>query len=274
MIKSQSRQIRDSWFANRLNNVIRLFGFLVLIAIAIEVYRYLFSDIITGRSHFFAYLILWIFTAYIILPRVYRGISKLYLPNYFFGRTQTGDGLLGDPVNLAINGTKDQLIEAMKAAGWTMAEPLRLKSSIKMAYSAVRGTPYPNAPVSALFLFGNKQDLAFERDINNNPRKRHHVRLWKTPDNWWLPGGYKADWLAAATFDTNVSLSLFTGQVTHKIDANVDKERDFVLSTLEGAKVATETKLVKHFTTSYHARNGGGDLIHTDGALPFVTLKD
>jgi hypothetical protein len=160
----------------------------------------------------------------------------------------------------------------MEAAGWTKAAPLSFQSSLKITYSAVRGSKYPNAPVSSLFLFGKKQEFAFERDVDGNPRKRHHIRFWKTPERWWLPGGYKADWLAAATFDKNVGLSLFTGQVTHKIDADVDQERDFVIDTLRHAKVVSEVTFVKHFTSSYHTRNGGGDMIHTDGALPFVTI--
>jgi hypothetical protein len=263
----------NSWYANHLNNSIRLLSLVVLTVIAGLVYRYLLVNIITGRSHFFAYIVLWLFTAYIILPRVYRGFSRLYLPNYFFGRTQTGDGLLGDPINLAFDGDRKQLITAMEAAGWSKAEPLNYKSSLKMIYAAVGGVSYPTAPVSSLFVFGKKQDFAFERDLDGNPRKRHHIRFWKTPEKWWLPGGYQADWLAAATFDTNVGLSLFTGQITHKIDANVDQERDFVIDSLQKTKLVGAVDVVKHFTSSYHARNGGGDMIHTDGALPFVKLR-
>lgn len=262
----------SSWYANHINNAIRLIGFILLSVVAVIIYRYLLKDIISGKSHFFAYLVLWLFSAYVILPRVYRGISKLYLPNYFFGRTQTGDGLLGDPINIAFNGKRDQVIDAMTAAGWTQAGTLNATSSLKITYAAVRGAPYPDAPVSPLFLFGRKQDFAFEKDIDGNPRRRHHIRFWRTPEHWWLPGGYKTDWLAAATFDKNVGLSLFTGQITHKIDANVDQERDYVIDTLRRAKVTSDVQFVRHFTSSYHTRNGGGDIIHTDGSLPFVTI--
>lgn len=179
--------------------------------------------------------------------------------------------MLGDPVNLAVIGSESELISGMTAAGWKQADKLNLRSSLKIAYTAVVGAPYPSAPVSPLFLFGDKQGLAFEKEVGSNPRKRHHARFWKTPNDWWLPGGYRADWLGAATFDKNVGLSLFTGQITHKIDANVDKERDFVVSGLK--KNAEEVKWVKHFTSSYHSRNGGGDAIHTDGALPFLKLE-
>lgn len=266
------KRLRGSWVANYINNLYRLFLFVVLLFIAVVVYESLLDDIIKDGPTVSALIGLWLFSAYLVLPRVNRRLSRIYLPNYFIGRTRTADGLLGDPINLAIDGTEEQLVTAMRKAGWTLAEPLTLKSSIKMAYSSVFGKSYPQAPVSPLFVFGEQQGLAFQREINNNPRKRHHVRFWKTPSDWWLPGGYQTDWLGAATYDKNVGLSLFTGQVTHKIDADVDKERDFLVQTLQNAKVTKAVKVVEHFTTSYHSRNGGGDTIHTDGSLPFIRL--
>ncbi len=263
-----------SWHANHLNNAARLFGLAILVVVAFEVYRYLLRDLVSGWTVFWAYLALWLFSAYIVLPRLYRILSKIFLPNYFIGRTQTGDGLLGDPVNLAIIGTRRELEHVMTTAGWHKAAPLGFGSSVRIAVCTVGGKSYPDAPVSPLYLFHQKQDLAFEKDVDENPRKRHHVRFWKTPENWWLPGGFRADWLGAATYDKNVGLSLFTGQITHKIDANVDGERDFVVRDVKAADKRVDVRMVEHFTTSYHSRNGGGDLIHTDGALTFVTLPN
>lgn len=242
------------------------------IVVAVVLYHLFIHDVLHTKRHYFTYfVIVWLLITYVILPHAYRWLSKIFLPSYFIGRTQTGDGMLGDPVNLAILGSEDDLINIMTEAGWHQADKLNLRSSLRMIYAAVGGVHYPSAPVSSLFLFNTKQDLAFEKDVGGNPRKRHHARFWKTPDDWWLPGGYRADWLGAATFDKNVGLSLFTGQVTHKIDSDVDKERDFVVGDFE--KNTAEVTWVKHFTSSYHSRNGGGDMIHTDGALPFIKLK-
>jgi hypothetical protein len=271
MIKPR-KKATSSWYANHFNNALRLIGLGILLAIATLVYHYFTHDVLKTKEHYFTYfIVIWLLLAYVILPHVYRWLSKVFLPDYFIGRTQAGDGMLGDPVNLAVIGSKQELLSGMIAAGWRQADKLNLKSSLRMIYAAITGAQYPSAPVSSLFLFGHKQNLAFEKDVGGNPRKRHHARFWATPQGWWLPGGYQADWLGAATFDKNVGLSLFTGQITHKIDSNVDKERDFVVSGLQ--KNAAMIKWVEHFTSSYHSRNGGGDIIHTDGALPFVTLK-
>lgn len=197
-------------------------------------------------------------------------LTKLYLPDYFIGRVRTNDGLLGDPVNLAVNGTKAQLLKAMKDDGWEVADPITLQTSWRMITSSVLKKSYPKAPVSPLFLFGNQQDMAFQKEVNNNPHARHHVRFWKAPTGWWLPGGHKVGWLGAATYDRRVGFALFTGQITHKIAENTDDERDFTAKSL--AKSGDIIK-IEHFSSAYHSRNGGGDRIETDGSFVIANLR-
>ena len=99
------------------------------------------------------------------------------------------------------------------------------------------------------------------------------MRFWKCPPGWLLPGGYRADWLAAGTYDRSVGLSLFTLQVTHKIDADTDVERDHVVATVSAAEPAASVITIRDFSTGYHARNGGGDAIVTDGDLPVLDVR-
>jgi hypothetical protein len=272
MVAHSTKAQRSSWRANHINNMLRLAGLLILIALATIVYHVVLHDVLKTKDHFFTYFVVaWVILSYLILPRVYRLFSKVFIPNYFIGRTQAADGILGDPINLAIFGDREDIIHAMEAAGWKQADKVTLKSSLKIIYTTILSSPYPTAPVSPLFLFDNKQDLAFEKSVGDNPRKRHHARFWNIPDDYWLPGGYRAHWLGAATFDRNVGLSLFTGQVTHKIDGDVDHERDFVVNGIK--KNVEKVKWVEHFTSSYYSRNGGGDTIHTDGSMPFIHLK-
>jgi hypothetical protein len=251
----------------------RLGILLVLVGLALLVYKLLLHRMIDGSGFLVGFVLLWLFTAYLVLPRIHRRLSKIYVPDYFIGRVRTGDGLLGDPVNLALNGSREQLIVAMEKAGWVCAEKLSLASAIKMARSTVLRRSYPNAPVSSLFLFGNQQELAFQQEVGGSTSQRHHIRFWPSPEGWWLPGGYKADWLAAATFDTAVGFSLFTGQFTHRIAEDTDVERDYVVKTLHEAGATSRIDVVDHFFSGYRSRNGGGDFIETDGAMPFVTVN-
>lgn len=190
--------------------------------------------------------------AYLILPRAVRlGLRILQrhrVPSY----TITSDGLPGDPVNLALVGTMEQLRAAYEIAGWSKADRLNIASSWRMVRTFVLNRPYPTAPFSTLFLFGRGQDVGFQRAIDDSPRKRHHVRFWglpldraeealDTPAFWSeAPRPNEREsvlWVGAATRDTGISLTCLTFQITHATDADTNEERDFIISELQSHKV-------------------------------------
>jgi hypothetical protein len=45
------------------------------------------------------------------------------------------------------------------------------------------------------------------------------------------------------------------------------------VETLRKADAAIRVVVIRDFSTGYHARNGGGDTIQTDGDLPVVDLR-
>lgn len=219
-------------------------------------------------------LAIWLFMAYVTLPRLHRILTSMYVPNYFIGRTRTSDGLLGDPVNVALMGEEPQVHRAMRKAGWTQADEITAASAWRTAISTLAGRSYDEAPVSPLFLFGRRQDFAYQQEVDGNPGKRHHVRFWRCPDGWLLPGGRRVDWLAAGTYDRALGLSLFTLQITHKIDENTDIERDHIVETLSRANSRVSVEVLEDFSSGYHSRNGGGDSIITDGDLPVIDVRE
>ncbi len=219
-----------------------------------------------------ALALMWLVLAYLALPRLNRMMTAIYVPDYFIGRTRTSDGLLGDPLNLAVRGTGEQLATVMRRAEWIDADPVTLRSSIRIVRSTLTRRSYSRAPVSPLLLFDRPQDVAFQQEVAGNPAQRHHVRFWRTPQGWPLPGGAYVDWLAGGTYDRRVGLSLFTLQITHKIDADIDVERDHIVDTVTRAEPAVTVDVLRDFTTSYHSRNGGGDSVHTDGDLPVLDV--
>jgi hypothetical protein len=185
--------------------------------------------------------------AYVILPRVIRiGLKILQrqrVPSY----TITGDGLPGDPVNIALVGTLQQLREAFAALGWAEADRLGLASSWGMVRAFVLNSPYPTAPFSTLYLFGRGQDIGFQKAIDNSPRKRHHVRFWAlsltraqstwgAADFWLNTDRPRKDetviWVGAGTRDTGLSWTRLTFQVTHATDSDTNAERDFIIAEL------------------------------------------
>lgn len=223
-------------------------------------------------EHIVALVAFWAIVAYLAMPRLNRMLTAIYLPDYFIGRARAADGVLGDPINLAARGSDAQLHTVMQRAGWTRADPVTLRSSWGIIMSSLGRRSYPAAPVSPLLLFGRPQDYAFQQEVDGNARQRHHVRFWRCPPGWILPGGHRVDWLAAGSYDRAVGLSLFTLQVTHKVDADIDVERDHIVQSVTSANAAVEVEVIADFSTGYHSRNGGGDRIHTDGSLPVLGL--
>ena len=215
----------------------------------------------------------WGVIAYLTLPRLHRILTRIYVPNYFTGRTRTSDGLLGDPVNIAFDGTAEQLHRSMTEAGWTLADPVTFRSSAKIVWSSITRASYPAAPVSPLILFDREQDLAYQQEVDGSPSRRHHIRLWRCPKDWPLPGGHRVDWVGSASYDTAVGVSFFTLQVTHRIAADIDRERNHVVSTVRSYVPESSVSMIEDFSTGYHHVNGGGDKIHTDGDLPIVDVS-
>jgi hypothetical protein len=183
--------------------------------------------------------------------------------------THTIVDIPGDPVNLALVGSEAEVKKLMLAAGWFPADSLTLKSCLEMAEAAVFKRTYDDAPVSNLFLFGRKQDLAFEQPVGDNPRKRHHVRFWKWDKRW---ADDRPVWFGAATYDERVGLSHTTGEVTHHIAPDVDTERQHVIGDLERLGDVAEVQVVPGFHKDCEGRNGGGDPWHTDGNLSVAVL--
>jgi len=213
-------------------------------------------------------LVAWAIAAYLLIP---WGAKVYYRHHFTEGPriTLTSDGHPGDPVNIAIEGEEEALVRAMHAAGWYPADPITLGSSVRIVVDSVVRKPDDEAPVSNLFLFGRKQDLAFELPVGNSPRQRHHVRFWRRDK---LKDG-RPVWFGSATFDERVGLSHANGQVTHHIGPDVDAERDLIMAGLQKAGWAQDEYYVNGFHKERQGRNGGGDLWRTDGRLGAVVLK-
>jgi hypothetical protein len=226
-----------------------------------------------GAREWWLLLVLWLLLAYLLLPRLHSMLALVYVPDYFIGRTRTYEGLLGDPVNVAVLGGEEQIHAAMSRAGWRLADELGFRSGLRIVVSTLARRPYATAPVSPLFLFGRMQSFTYQQEIDGSPARRHHVRFWHTPDDWFLPGGVRVDWVAAGTYDRSVGLSVFTLQITHKVALDTDVERDHIVATVLGANPEVAASVIRHFSSGYHSRNGGGDAIRTDGDLPVLDLR-
>ncbi len=216
--------------------------------------------------------IAWLVLAYLILPMAWSSYAKRH-PSFDDNPrvTQTADHHPGDPLNVALIGSRKQIQDIMAAADWYAAASLGLKSDWKIAADSILSRPDDDAPVSSLYLFGRKEDLAFEHPVGDNPRHRHHVRLWKTGEKT-IEGRPK--WIGSAVYDKRVGLSHTTGQITHVTAPDVDAERDYLFECLEATKRLADHYVISGFHQQLEGRNGGGDPWRTDGSLYVGVVAD
>ena len=132
----------------------------------------------------------------------------------------------GDPLNLVIIGDPDDIYYAVIRAGWDETEAVTAASGWKTAASFFTGGAYRYSPVSSLYLFNRKQDVALQR-IRENIHERNHFRLWLAPMTFMG----QTVWIGQISRDIGVRFTTKT-ITTHKIDPDVDETREFLVENL------------------------------------------
>ncbi|MGE5278971.1 MAG: LssY C-terminal domain-containing protein [Acidobacteriota bacterium] len=208
--------------------------------------------------------------AYVVVPAAWSRYERRLPTPEALKVTYTAERIPADPLNVALVGTRRQVIAAMLAAGWTQADPITLRSGLRDASSILLDRAYPSAPVSTHFLWNRPQDLAFEQTVGKSPRRRHHVRFWRSAPT---AGQAASIWMGAATYDRAIGLSRYTGEVMHHIDPRVDEEREKLFGDLSRAGWLDRVERLGRFRPAGRGFNGGGDAYETDGSLLLGLLK-
>lgn len=216
-----------------------------------------------------ALLIVYLLVCYFIMPELWIFRDRNLVPDLSKMVTTTEQDIPGDPINVGLVGSKQQVIRAFAAAGWDPADKITLLSSVEIGLSVVLDRPDLDAPVSALLFEGRKQDLAFEKPVGKSADERHHVRFWMVaPDADGVPL-----WLGSASFDRGVGFSHDTGQITHHIGPDLDSERELVMGDLRNIRQISLTYERAGIGATKVGRNGGGDPYFTDGKVLVGVLK-
>jgi hypothetical protein len=180
------------------------------------------------------------------------------------------NGLPSDPLNVQIIATDAQLATAFAAAGWYRADEIDFMTSLRITIDAIFKRKYATAPVSNLYLYGRRQDYAFERP-GTSVRERDHVRFWNT-------GQHAKDgrpiWIGGATKDIAVEISPVTHLPTHRIAADVDAERRIVVNDLISTGWVVEQDWAPGFGKPTQTKNALGDTYHTDGRVAVLELAN
>ncbi len=234
-----------------------------------------------------AILVTYALGTYVLVPALIRFFRIIRPPAHLPLYCVTPDGFASDPLNIGIISTRRQLINTMEKSGWYHADPHRLRYLVRHALSTVYGWSYPNAPVSNLYLFGRKQDIAFEIPVEGDSTSRHHVRFWATTYNrkgrldirsihWHNRQAHIYDddllWVGAASLDVGLTFIRHNLQVSHMIDPDTNKERELIVRQLKAARLVNKTETVKLGKPYRLANRVWRGSLHTDGNMTIVTL--
>jgi hypothetical protein len=178
----------------------------------------------------------------------------------------------GDPLNLVLVGTGEDAVAALVASGWTFTEAITVDSVRRMVGAAIAEKSYYNAPVSALFAFGRKQDLALQRG-RATISQRNHMRLWLAP--FRCEG--KPVWLGQVSRDIGVKMTRKSPTLTtHVIDPVVDESREYLFHSLLQSEAVGQFAFVRGVVEApigAPRHNLTGDPYFTDGMRLVVWLS-
>ena len=168
----------------------------------------------------------------------------------------------GDPLNLVVVGSGDDVYHSFIRAGWDETETITSGSAVRTGFSFLFGGRYRYSPVSALYVFGRRQDIALQK-ARGSIHERNHLRLWLAPVTF--RGQFV--WVGQISRDIGVRFTTRT-IVTHKIDPDVDETRSYLAQDLlysQGLSKIAYVKGVGAAPMESPRQNLTGDPYFTDG---------
>jgi LssY C-terminus len=177
---------------------------------------------------------------------------------------------LGDMVNFVIIGSQQQVQSALDAANFHIADTDNKKAVLEAAMMTYENKDYLAMPMSTLYLFNRPQDFGYEQaEPIAMVASRHHFRLWKAPFTW----NGQTVWVGAGTHDIGFAKDKRNGSVTHKIDPNVDGERENIGASLQKTD---KTKSMSYYLPPnpvQDAKNATGDGYTSDGRILVIFVQ-
>ncbi len=184
-------------------------------------------------------------------------------------RVTDADGNAGDNTNFLFVGSEEKVMQALKAAGWVEVDRSNGDAVVNGILSVLNKEAYLTLPMSELTLFGRSQDhgMAHAEPIQV-VATRHHFRIWKAP---FAVDGQQI-WVGAGTHDIGFDRDNRNNGVTHKIDPDVDAEREYIGKTVQETGLVVKEDYVTPSNPSKEALTATGASFHSDGRMLVIYL--
>jgi hypothetical protein len=181
------------------------------------------------------------------------------------------EGNPGDMVNFLILGSESAMQSVFAAAGWVKVDSDVKDTVLHGILDSISKESYLTMPMSQLYLFGRPQDYGWAHaEPISVVKTRNHLRIWKAP----FQANGATLWVGAATHDIGFERDQRHNGVTHKIDPDIDLERDYVEKTLASTGLVEG---ITHFLPDnplQEAKTATGGTYHSNGQVLILKLSD
>lgn len=185
-------------------------------------------------------------------------------------RVLDNEGVPGDRTNFFIVGSELHVVTALERAGWMKVDRSVKDTIFRGILVSMSKQAYVTLPMSELTMFGRAQDYGWaQADPLRVVAARHHFRIWKAP----FPAGGRTVWVGAGTHDIGFDRDQRNGKITHKIDADTDKERDYIGKSLEETGEVLQLDYMTAAKPVKEAKTAHGQAYRSDGRTLMIYLK-
>jgi hypothetical protein len=179
------------------------------------------------------------------------------------------DGNPGDMVNFLILGSEAAMQRVFTTAGWVKVDADVKDTVLHGIIGSLSKEAYLTMPMSQLYLFGRPQDYGWAHaEPISVVASRNHLRIWKAP--FQVDG--ETLWVGAATHDIGFERDKRNNRVTHKIDPDIDLERDYVEKTLSSTGLVAEFSHFLPDNPLKEAKTATGGTFHSNGQVLVLKL--
>jgi LssY C-terminus len=184
-------------------------------------------------------------------------------------RVSDKDGHPGDMVNFLILGSQSAMEQVFTSAGWVKVDTDVKDAVLHGLIESLSKESYVNMPMSQLYLFDRPQDYGWAHaEPLYVAKSRNHLRIWKAP--FQVSG--ETLWVGAATHDIDIERDQRNNGITHKIDPDIDLERDYVEKTLASTGLVAEISYFLPANPLKEAKTATGGDFHSDGKVLVLRL--
>lgn len=200
-------------------------------------------------------------------PSAERGSSLSQMISHLPPRVLNGQGREGDMMNLLFIANEDEFRQAFTNAGWVQTDKMRPTLFWHLMWQRRH---YARLPMDTFYAFGRRQDLSYSLpDPTCILTRRHHVRIWKTD---YEVNGVPV-WVAAATHDVALEFAMHGLWMSHRIDPDVDAEREFIAQDLMKTDLVTREEYLPSAVPIFQAHTTTGEPFHTDSRVLMLELS-